>query len=240
MATPGPPLPGHRAGRCEMQITRAAESDDMQEGLLIAFEGLDGAGLTTQAERAKENLEDETPWETYLTKEPTDGPAGAQIRMGLSGRVEFDPQTLALLFATDRIDHLNQDVIPKLEDGVIVLLDRYYLSSFAYQMTEPDVDIEWLRAINSKCRTPDLTIFLDVKPQVCLRRMKRERWHVELYEKEAELREVYRNYEQMVEVLRDEEGEDIRRIDGYDDKDVVEERVMSHVREKVDEHNGDG
>lgn len=204
----------------------------MDEGLLIAFEGLDGAGISTQAERAKNNLEEETPWETYLTKEPTDGPIGTQIKLGISDRVDFDPLTMALLFATDRMDHLQQDILPKIEGGVIVLVDRYYLSSFAYQQLE--VDLEWLRTINAKCREPDLTIFLDVSPHVALQRLKRERWNIELYEKEQELEQVYQNYDDIISQLRSE-GEDIRRVDGNDSMDLVEETVKDHIYDKLGE-----
>jgi len=209
----------------------------MQEGLLIAFEGLDGAGTTTQAELTKRKLAETTPRDAYLTKEPTDGPVGSQIRLGLSGRLDFDPQTLALLFAADRMDHLTQDVVPKLEDGVDVVMDRYYLSSIAYQMTEPDVDEAWVEAINSQCRPPDLTVFLDVPPEVCLRRMEETRWNAELYETEDRLERVYDNYRSKIEELQ-AEGEDVRVIDGTESIEDVSAAIMDAVHDKLDGETG--
>jgi len=205
----------------------------MSEGLLIAFEGLDGAGTTTQAERTRDRLAETRGERAYLTREPTDGPVGAQIRLGLAGRVDFDPKTMALLFAADRLDHLAQDVVPKLDDGVTVLVDRYVLSSIAYQMAEPGVDGEWVAAINREARDPDLTVFLDVPPEECLSRMEASRWRAELYETEERLERVYQNYTAAIEDLR-EHGQDVRVVDGTRPIPDVTEAVVSIVGDRLD------
>ena len=157
----------------------------MAEGKLIVFEGLDGSGLTTQAEELRKFLVREQI-EVHLTKEPSDGPVGAMIKLALAKRLVYQrpngaealgDATLALMFAADRVDHLENDVNPQLAKGVNVICDRYYLSSLAYQSLS--VDSDWIRDINRKCRRPDLTLFLNVPAEICKKRMERLRWHVE-------------------------------------------------------------
>lgn len=211
----------------------------MDQGLLIAFEGIDGSGLTTQATRARENLEkrpflrediDDGPM-TFLTKEPTDGPVGGEIREVLSGRLDVDSETLALMFAADRRDHSEQELKPMINDGKIVIIDRYYLSSLAYQGLEIE-DIDWLRDINSKCQTPDLTLLLDVSASEAKKRMDQDRLTTEIYENEEKLRRVRESYKEAEELLSNI-GEDIRIIDGEQSKDMVERRIMRHIHDKI-------
>jgi len=160
----------------------------------IVFEGLDGSGLTTQAHILRERLE-KVGYEVYLTKEPTDGLIGSIIRGYLRGEVilnkTFDKVALALLFAADRAIHTNK-IINLLESGVIVISDRYKLSSFAYQSVE--LDLDWIMEINKNTIDPDITFILDVPPSIALRRIKRSRFHLELYEDIKILEKVRENY----------------------------------------------
>jgi dTMP kinase len=210
-----------------------------ERGMLIAFEGIDGSGLTTQATRVRESLErspyliddiDEHPI-TFLTKEPTDGPVGGEIREVLSKRMDVDPETLALMFAADRRDHSEQEIEPMVNNGKIVIVDRYYLSSLAYQGVEVG-DIEWLEQINSKAVTPDLTILLDVSASEAKARMDRDRLTTEIYETEAQLQEVRASYKSAAQRLS-ESGEDVRIIDGEQSKDAVETKIMRHIHNKM-------
>ncbi len=183
------------------------------------FEGLDGAGTTTQARLAKDwLLEQGKP--AHLTYEPSEGPAGLIIRLALSGRLlapvgnrprKLDERTLALFFATDRMDHLQSTIIPRLEEGTHVISDRYYLSSFVYQSLE--LELDWVRGLNQHCLRPDLTILLDVPVRVCKARMQQERRHLELYEDEETLKRIRQNYLDIAARLR-QEGELIHEIDG--------------------------
>jgi len=198
----------------------------MRKGKLIVFEGIDGSGLTTQAEMLKGWLESRG-YEAYLTKEPTDGPAGVQLRLALSKRLIIDPLTVALLFAADRMDQLYSDIITKLENGIIVICDRYSLSSYAYQSL--DVELEWIKQINSKCIKPDLTIVLDVPTVICKRRMQKQRWHVELYEEENKLEQVRNAYLRISKNLKDS-GELVEVIDGNRPKNEVSNNVIRIVK----------
>ncbi len=202
----------------------------------IVIEGTDGSGLSTQAERLEKRLREEGR-EAYLTKEPTVGPAGAMIRLILSGRLvppkdapqskPFQPETLALLFAADRMDHLHTDIIPKLNIGVTVICDRYYLSSYAFQGV--DVEVEWLRKINSHCLKPDLTIFLNVDSTICYKRIQRRRWHVELFEEREKLEEVRQNYLKIIQQLMWED-ENIVIVDGNQPINVTHTQIFKEVQ----------
>jgi dTMP kinase len=180
-------------------------------GRFIVFEGIDGSGLSTQAFRLQGYLRDVLGLPAHLTKEPTDGPAGANVRLKLRGRLTMDEATLALFFAADRLDHLATDILPRLAAGIPVISDRYCLSSFAYQSLS--LELDWLRAINSRCRPPDLTIFLDVPVNICMARLRSQRWRLELYETQDKLEQVRRNYLRLVSVLQ-REGERVVVIPG--------------------------
>lgn len=210
----------------------------MRSGKFVVFEGLDGSGITTQAMLLREYLENKG-WTPFLTKEPTDGPVGSILRMILArritvpasepqeaDRVPFDSHALTLLFAADRLDHLFVDVIPKLENGIMVISDRYYLSSFAYQSL--DVDMDWILQANSRCIKPDLTVFLDVPAVICKKRMERQRWHVELFEELPKLEKIRQNYLLAIDRLRKDRAERIEIIDGNRPIEQVHRDIAKH------------
>ncbi|NPV53100.1 MAG: dTMP kinase [Firmicutes bacterium] len=219
----------------------------MQKGKLIVFEGIDGSGVTTQAHRLKEYVSSKLQLPVHLTKEPTDGPVGGLIRTILAKRVgvptrdgrleSIDPRSLALLFAADRIDHLEVDILPKLESGIVVICDRYYLSSYAYQSL--NVHLAWLEEINRECRRPDLTIMLDVPPLVAEKRRNRDRWHVELYEETPKLERVRENYLNIIGDLR-KAGERIEIVDGNRPLAEVHRDVTKIVRSVLAPSGGAG
>jgi len=141
-------------------------------GRLIVIEGLDGAGTTTQTKRVVAYLESKGV-RAHATREPSDGPIGKLIREMLTGGHAIAGQSLSqstfgLLFAADRLDHLQREVEPAIADGVTVISDRWYHSSLAYQGTGADRD--WITTLNARARRPDLTIFLKVRPEVAAKR----------------------------------------------------------------------
>lgn len=151
-------------------------------GRFIVFEGLDGAGTTTQIQLLAQ-------WLTLVkikvetTKEPTNGPFGAVIRQVLDKRLIVDSETLALAFATDRSDHVNNSthgVRTLLSRGRWVLCDRYLFSSLAYQ-SAAGLEADWILEINRAAITPDLTIFVDTDEDVCMERINRRSTHDELF-----------------------------------------------------------
>jgi dTMP kinase len=203
----------------------------MERGLFIVLEGPDGAGITTQTALLRDSL-NERGMRAFATKEPTSGPIGAVIRQALSHRLIYPPaepvgdEVMALLYAADRLDHLRADIEPRLSAGIHVICDRYRLSSYAYQGLTAGQ--EWVRALNSRARPPDITLFIDVPPEVSQSRIAHRGGYVELYESEERLRPVYGNYLDLIEELR-AEGERIEIVDGTGSVQEVAEGILSRV-----------
>ncbi len=162
-----------------------------EKGILIVIEGLDGAGLSTQAALLARYFRDKGE-DVILTKEPTSSPIGNLIRSALKHEWKPSPLTLQLLFAADRENHLKNEVEPALRENKIVISDRYILSSLVFGSI--DVDQEFLKQINSKFRKPDLTLIIDTPPEVCFERITRNRDNIELFEEEKRLEKVRENY----------------------------------------------
>ncbi len=148
-----------------------------RRGALVVLEGIDGSGTTTQVERLVRALSNRgVP--AVATREPTDGSVGRLLRELLtqSSPTGESWQTMALLFAADRVDH-QRSVHALLEDGQVVVSDRYLLSSLVYQsLTAPDPQAAavWVREINVWARRPELTLILEVPAHVAeLRRRQR-------------------------------------------------------------------
>jgi dTMP kinase len=191
----------------------------LSQGKFIVLEGIDGSGLSTQAGRLVPILTRQTGRKTLLTKEPTDGPAGLLIRQVLNGRLKnVTPQSLALLFAADRLDHLDNFVLPALSRGENVVCDRYLWSSRAYQSL--DCDAAWVENINCFARQPDLTVLLRARPAVSLARIARSRFQSELFEKEEVLRRVLEQFDRLLAAGR-AAGQNVAEADGEAAPDAV-------------------
>jgi dTMP kinase len=161
-------------------------------GRLIALEGIDGAGTTTLAERIARAL-GEGGQAVHLTREPSRGPIGLELRKILAGaHAPFDPVAVALLFAADRVDHLAREIRPALAAGTHVVSDRYVLSSLAYQSL--DVPRDEVAAFNAAAPPADLTLLLDVPVEVAAARRQARGGPVELYDDEAVQRRVAAAY----------------------------------------------
>lgn len=202
---------------------------------LIAFEGLDGAGTTTQVRLLADRLRQFG--DVWTTQEPSSGPVGLHIRMVLEHRLKVDPATLGALFAADRMDHLYHDdgtrgIVAHLRDGIHVITDRYYLSSFAYQGLSLDWD--WLWDLHARCVRPDLTLFLDVPVKVCLARIAAGRGeHFELFENNQALTRIRQSYLTAIERLR-ALGDVIEIVDGDAPPAQVHEAIWERLSARVD------
>jgi dTMP kinase len=161
------------------------------KGLFIVIEGIDGAGLSTQASLLCQWLKNRG--KAILTKEPTNGLIGGLIKAVLKHEWKTDQKALQLLFSADRAHHLANEIIPALENGFHVVCDRYILSTLCYGNAD-GIDLDWLRSLNSKFLKPDITIILDVPPEVSLQRMKRARGKKELFEEVEKLKNIRENY----------------------------------------------
>jgi dTMP kinase len=160
-------------------------------GRFVVLEGIDGAGTTTHVGRLAERLRAmKVP--VRITREPSDGPVGTLVRQVLTGRVVIPGgrapgwATMALLFAADRMDHVESEIEPFISDGGIMISDRYDASSLAYQSISSGADakeaVEWIRSLNRYVRRPDLTIVLDVPPETASERRLHRGEAAQLYE----------------------------------------------------------
>jgi dTMP kinase len=135
---------------------------------------------------------------------------------------------MALLFAADRCDHLDAEIVPNLLDGVTVVSDRYDYSSVAYQSVDvesPDA-VDWIRSINRRARRPDLTIVLDVRAEIAAKRRRERTGRPELYEQpeiQARLAEFY------AQLDRHFPGERIVHINGELQTEAVCQAVIAEV-----------
>lgn len=202
----------------------------MARGKLISFEGVDGSGLSTQASLLEKWLVSREH-EVFLTKEPSEGPSGAILRLMLAKKLERpNVPTMALLFAADRMDHISQDIEPYLNRGIHVITDRYYLSTYAYQSL--GTPLEWLRELNKFCLRPDITCWINVDPLVARKRAEGTRFSRQLTEEPEELIQVYQKYQKLVDILR-REGENIVEINGVQPVGAVTRDIQKEVRRLI-------
>jgi len=164
-----------------------------KKGVFICIEGLDASGKTTHAHRLVRNLRSKG-FDAVYTTEPSRGEIGKFIRAYILQRKRRVPSVVeALLFAVDRVDHVGKEIKPALEKGKIVVSDRYVYSSLAYQGAA-GLDIKWIEEINRLALPPDLAIYIDVPPEVVVKRIKWKKSVMERLETQRRVREVYMKF----------------------------------------------
>ena len=196
--------------------------------LFLVLEGIDGSGGTTQARRLTQHLV-LRGHDVHLTAEPSTGPVGRFLRQVLN---PADPASrlgdavLPYLFAADRQDHLDREVIPALQRGAIVISDRYYHSSLAYQSLA--IGLSAVAELNAPFLRPDLTLFLELETEVCLQRVTARGGAPERFEALDRLRAITDAYAAVVVTCR-AQGERIARIDASGSMDEVFARIVAEV-----------
>lgn len=202
----------------------------MKKGVFIAFEGIDGSGKSTQIQLLSEKIR-EKGVRCYQTCEPSGGPIGSMTRQILTGRIKTDNRVIAAMFAADRLDHLLNDVdgiASKIENGISVITDRYYFSSYAYHSV--DVPMEWVIKTNeesAKVLRPDINIFIDIDADTAMERITKNRFHTELFEKKSRLEKVRANYLKAFHLLGGKEN--ILIVDGTKSVEEIAEEIWKHV-----------
>jgi dTMP kinase len=205
-----------------------------RRGRFVVLEGLDGAGTTTQAVRLAAALR-QAGHRVVLTREPSKGPVGALLRRALDGSLrlpggkQLSDAALALLFAADRLDHLASTVEPGLAAGAVVVSDRYTLSSLAYQGRV--LGHLWVESLNSRARTPDLTLFLEVRPPVAATRRRLRGGRQERFDDSRTQASVARAYGAVM--ARHARAHHVRRIDGEMEVDAVAAQIQKAVARLV-------
>jgi len=161
-----------------------------KQGAFICVEGLDASGKTTHAHRLVRSLL-ERGYPALYTTEPSSGQIGKFVRAYILERRRRIPTIVeALLFAVDRVDHIERTIRPATKEGKIVVSDRYLYSSLAYQGAA-GLSLDWIEEINRFVISPDLAIYIDVPPEIVLSRLKRKKSVMENLHTQRKVREVY-------------------------------------------------
>ncbi len=207
---------------------------DTIKGTFIAFEGIDGSGKSTQVRMLDERMKKEKIY-CHTTMEPTDSPIGSLIHQIMIGRIKTDNKVISALFVADRLDHLLNDVdgiVHKINEGITVITDRYYFSSYAYQSV--DMPMEQVISANkqsSDILRPTVTLFIDIPPDVAIERITKNRSHQELFEERSRLIQVRERYFEAFDRLNDTEKVII--IDGDRDAQEIADDIWEVVRDSV-------
>ncbi len=191
-------------------------------GKHISIEGLDGCGKSTHAKLLARWLRAQGR-RVIITDEPTNSTIGKIIKQVLRGEVRVPVAVEALLFATDRVQHVKNVIEPAVRAGKVVLNERYIYSSLAYQSAR-GLPMAWIRSINRYAPKPDLTILIDVPADAALARIKPSR-KLDEFERDMRLQKrVRRNYLYIARLeglkvvdgarLRDEVQAEIRKLVG--------------------------
>jgi dTMP kinase len=168
----------------------------MRRGLLVALEGIDGSGTSTQIGPLAASVRAQGR-EVVTTAEPTGGAIGLLLRQALLRQPRLDDASLALLFAADRLDHLAREVEPALARGAVVLTDRYLLSSYAYQAST--LPAAWVQGINSRARAPDASIYFRVSVATAAARRRARGGAVEHFDADPRQRAICDAYEALLQ-----------------------------------------
>lgn len=187
------------------------------KGVFICIEGIDASGKTTHARRLVRSLQ-QRGFDAIYTTEPSQDEIGQFIRKHVLQRRRRVPDVVeALLFAADRVDHVETRIKPALQQGRIVVSDRYVFSSLAYQGAT-GLDLDWIEEINRWALPPDLAVYIDVPPEVVLTRIRRRKSVMERLDIQRRVEKVYKRFVKTGKLVR---------IDGNRRKNEVAKDVLS-------------
>ncbi|MDJ0867612.1 MAG: dTMP kinase [Myxococcota bacterium] len=191
----------------------------MNRGRLVAFEGIDGCGKSTQLARFARALE-QAGHEPTLTREPTDGPWGRRIRAMARSGERVAPEEELRWFVEDRREHADQVLRPALDAGRVVVTDRYYLSTVAYQGARGLDAAALLAEAEAEFPAPDLALVFHVDPEQGLARVAaRGEPEEPAFEELAFLRRVARNFRAL-------ERDYVAHLDGSGDEEAIARAVL--------------
>ena len=199
----------------------------MTRGTLIAFEGIDGSGKSTQVAHLADALR-AAGVEPVVTREPTDGSAGRAIRAMARSDAPVDADEELRLFLEDRREHVREVIEPALRDGRVVVTDRYYVSTVAYQGARGHDPEQLLAASEDEFPVPDLVLLLEIDPAAGLARVRRRGAAVEgAFERDDFLARVAVNLQALDRPY-------LARIDATGSEDDVARRTAATVRTRLD------
>jgi dTMP kinase len=193
-----------------------------RRGLLVVLEGIDGSGKTTQARRLLRRLRRRGHKAAFF-REPTRGKWGREIKRQAARADSLTPEQELELFVKDRRENVAKNLLPALAAGKVVVLDRYYFSTIAYQGAK-GLDTGRIRRLNEAfAAPPDLVVVLDVDAGAGLARIRGRKTRDELFEREdylVRVREIFRGFK----------GPRIVHLDGRLDPRAVSQAIWQNVQ----------
>lgn len=211
-------------------------TDAQKDSFFIVIEGLDGAGGTTQCRLLQSWLERQGST-VVSTNEPTDQPVGKFIRDILQDpHSSVGDEVLAYLFAADRQDHLDSKVMPALSRGEVVISDRYYHSSLAYQSLS--LEFDFVVQLNRTFPVPDMTIFLLLEPETSFSRVQNRGLPVERFETLDRLRSISQSYGRVIRYCQ-ERGDALVCLDATQSIEEIHEQICEEITTLIQSKTAD-
>ena len=209
-------------------------------GLFITIEGPEGSGKTTVAKKVVEQLETEG-YKVLYTREPGGVGIAEKIRDIILdvNNTNLDPRSEALLYAASRRQHLIEKVVPALNQGYIVICDRFVDSSLAYQGHARGLGIDEIYNVNLfaiDTMFPDMTILLNIDPEVGLARIMANRQD-EVNRLDLEGMNFHKLVHEGYEIIKEKYAERFTLVDGNDTPDVVFNNVYKVIKDKINEQH---
>ncbi|AYV56822.1 dTMP kinase [Leptospira kmetyi] len=193
----------------------------------IVFEGIDGSGKSTLCKSLTEKLSARGISSIGFT-EPTNLETGKYLRKFLRGEIELGREEQIEAFLNDRNESLRQNILPSLESGKNVLLDRYMYSTAAYQSGE-DLSPETIlkKNLERNFKTPDVLFYLDLKPEIALERLDRRKENKERFETLSQLQKIHSAYERIL-------PQETIRIDGEKGPDQIVSECLEILLKRIE------
>ena len=205
----------------------------VSNGIFITLEGIEGSGKTTQHQKLSAHLE-KTGRQIVSTREPGGTGIGKVLReMILSPETKFQcDKTEILLFFADRMEHVETVVKPALEEGKVVICDRYFDSTVAYQIGGRDMPADFIHALQTHINlVPDLTLLFDISPEEGLRRAINR---ADLDRFEQEEMDFHHRVRNTYLGIADKEPNRVRKIEvGTLSVDDVFDKVLALIEDKI-------
>jgi len=205
------------------------------KGKLIAIEGIDGSGKTTQAQELKKYFKKNGNG-TFFTKNPTDGEIGKFIRQILRGQKHFSPISFQYLFVADRA-YQQSEISEHLKNGHMAITDRYFWSSVAYGAQDRNIDFSkgngevllssfGILSTYYQFIVPDMTFYLKISPETALERISKERDSKDIYDQKSKLVNIAKGYEWLINKF----PEEFTVINGERPIDQITKEILSKLK----------
>ena len=197
----------------------------MQKGILIVFEGIDGSGKSTQAEILMKMLQ-KKGFDVVYFQEPSKGKWGRKIKKKALHPDSLAPEEELDLFQKDRKENVEKNLKPALEKKRVVILDRYYYSTIAYQGAK-GIEEKRIRKMNEEFAVqPDLVFILDIDPQKGLERIESRKKKYRLFEREEYLVKVR-------EIFKSLKGKNFIHINALKSKEEISKEIEEIVLQQL-------